>query len=138
MTLQETIQKYYVQGNYNCSETLIHAANEYYDLKLDEDSMKVLSGFGGGMFVGSTCGALIGSVAAVSKKVIQSKAHEEIDTFRPQIQKCVRNFKEKLGGMDCKDIKPIHHDKESHCLKTCLLAGEALEQTMKDAGIEQA
>lgn len=51
MTLQETIQKYYVQGNYNCSETLIHAANEYYDLKLDEDSMKVLSGFGGGMFV---------------------------------------------------------------------------------------
>lgn len=138
MTLQETIQKYYVQGNYNCSETLIHAANEYYDLKLDEDSMKVLSGFGGGMFVGSTCGALIGSVAAVSKKVIQSKAHEEINTFRPQIQKCVRNFKEKLGGMDCKDIKPIHHDKESRCLKTCLLAGEALEQTMKDAGIEQA
>lgn len=100
--------------------------------------MKVISGFGGGMFVGSTCGALIGSVAAVSKKVIQSKAHEEIDTFRPQIQKCVRNFKEKLGGMDCKDIKPIHHDKESRCLKTCLLAGEALEQTMKDAGIEQA
>lgn len=136
MTLQETIKKYYVEGNYNCSETLIHAANSYYDLQLDEESMKVLSGFGGGMFIGSTCGALIGSVAAISKKVIQSKAHEELDSFRPQIQKCVINFKKKLGGTDCKDIKPLHHDKESRCLKTCLLAGEALEQTMKELGLD--
>ena len=52
MTFDECIEKYYIDYNYNCSETLIHAANEYYGLNLDEESMKMMSGFGGGMFVG--------------------------------------------------------------------------------------
>ena len=136
MTFDECIEKYYIDHNYNCSETLIHAANEYYGLNLDEESMKMMSGFGGGMFVGETCGALIGSVAALSKKMIQSKAHEELDTFRPQIQKCVRNFKEELGAMACKDVKPVHHTKEKKCLMTCKLAGAALEKTMKELELD--
>lgn len=126
---QTVVETYYTSG-YNCSETLVRAANEYYHLDLHDEDMKMISGFGGGMFVGSTCGALVGSVAALSKMVIKTKAHDQLDEIRPYTQKCVRNFKEELGNMDCAHVKPIHHTKETKCLNTCLLAAKALEKTI--------
>ena len=70
---QTVVEKYYTSG-YNCSETLIRAANEYYHLDLHDEDMKMIAGFGGGMFVGSTCGALVGSVAALSKNGHKDKS----------------------------------------------------------------
>ena len=73
--LEENVKKYY-QSGYNCSETLLHACNETYQLDISEEDMKIMAGFGGGMFIGSTCGALVGSIAALSKMVCKTKAHE--------------------------------------------------------------
>lgn len=128
---QEIVKRNYESG-YNCAETLLISANEYYHLDLHKEDMKVMAGFGGGMFIGSTCGALIGSVAALSKMVIETKAHDQIDEIRPYTQKCVRNFKETLGDIDCAKIKAVHHNKEVKCLNTCLLAAGALEKTIKE------
>ena len=76
--------------------------------------MKMIAGFGGGMFVGSTCGALVGSVAALSKMVIKTKAHDQLDEIRPYTQKCVRNFKEehwKHGLRPCKTHSSYQRNK---------------------------
>lgn len=136
MNLQDLTQKYYVEYDYNCAETLLHACNEYYGLHLQDDQMKLVAGFGGGMFVGSTCGALIGCVASLSEKIIETKAHDQLDVFRPAIQKCVRNFKEELKGTNCIEIKPLFHTKETKCLNTCLYAAKAMEKTMDELGIK--
>ena len=106
--LEENVKKYY-QSGYNCSETLLHACNETYQLDISEEDMKIMAGFGGGMFIGSTCGALVGSIAALSKMVCKTKAHEMLPELRPLIQKHTRNFKELLGNLDCAHIKPVHH-----------------------------
>ena len=58
-TLEATVKKYYEVSYYNCSETIIHAGNEYYQLGLQEEDMKMLAGFGSGMYCGTTCGTLI-------------------------------------------------------------------------------
>lgn len=134
-TLEENIKKYYIEGGYNCSETLIHACNETYGLNINEEDMRLFAGFGAGMFIGSTCGALIGSLAALSKMSCPTKAHDMLDTFRPLVQKHTRNFKEELGALDCAHIKPVHHHPEQRCLYTCLLAGKALEKTLKEEHI---
>ena len=131
--LVDVATEVYLQG-YNCSESLIKAANIYYGLNMTEDEFKLISGFGGGMFVGSTCGALAASIGCVSKKEIQVKAHDQLDTFRPHIQKAVRNFKEELGGTECKEIKPIWHTKEKKCLQTVQHGAIALEKTMNELG----
>ena len=133
MALEDVVERVYKQG-FNCSESLIQAANEYYGLHLTQDEYKLISGFGGGMFVGSTCGALAASIACVSKKEIQVKAHDQLDTFRPNIQKTVRNFKEELGDTECKNIKPVFHNKEIKCLNTVKHAAVALEKTMNELG----
>ena len=77
MNLQEQILYYYKKKKYNCSETIIHAANDVYSLNLGKDSMKMLAGFGSGLYSGKTCGALIGCVAVLSKLFIKEKAHDQ-------------------------------------------------------------
>ncbi|RGW74772.1 hypothetical protein DWV56_07680 [Holdemanella biformis] len=131
--LEENVKKYY-QSGYNCSETLLHACNESYQLDISEEDMKMMAGFGGGMFIGSTCGALVGSIAALSKMVCKTKAHDMLPELRPLIQKHTRNFKELLGNLDCAHIKPLHHstDPNIKCMNTCLLAAKALEKTMEE------
>lgn len=56
--LKDIAEKYYIQG-YNCAESLIRAGNEYYNLNLDENALKMTGAFGGGFHVGDVCGALV-------------------------------------------------------------------------------
>ena len=39
--LEENVKKYY-QSGYNCSETLLHACNETYQLDISEEDMKIV------------------------------------------------------------------------------------------------
>lgn len=67
--LKDIAEKYYIQG-YNCAESLIRAGNEYYNLNLDENALKMTGAFGGGFHVGDVCGALSGSACVISSKYI--------------------------------------------------------------------
>ena len=129
--LEDKIKTYYTQG-YNCSETLLYACNDVYQLQITEDDMRLMAGFGGGMFIGSTCGALVGCIAALSKMFCPTKAHDTLPTLRPMIVKLNQNFKKELGALDCAHVKAVHHDPLKGCLYTCLLAGKALEQTLEE------
>lgn len=129
--LEDKIRQYYLSG-YNCSETLLHACSDVYDLKITEDDFRLMAGFGSGMYIGSSCGALIGCVAVCSKLFCHTKAHDQLAILRPIIVKLNQNFKKELGALDCAHVKPMHHSKEKGCLQTCLLAGKALEKTLDE------
>ena len=129
--LEEKIKMYYTSG-YNCSETLLHACNDVYKLQINEDDFRLMAGFGSGMFVGSTCGALVGCIAALSKIYCPTKAHDNLASLRPIIVKINQNFKKELGALDCAHVKPVHHNPLKGCLYTCLLAGKALEETLQE------
>lgn len=132
MQLQDWVEKYYKDEHYNCSEALIRAANSFYQLGLDEFGMKMLSGFGSGMYTGLTCGALVASVAILSKFMIQTKAHDQLSDFRPVIQSCVRHFKTILGDTECKNIRPHSYSPELHCFHTVQASACALEQVIQE------
>lgn len=131
--LEENVVKYYTSG-FNCAETMLHACNDTYNLNITEDDMRTMAGFGGGMFIGSTCGALVGTIAALSKMVCQTKAHDMLPVLRPLIQKHTRNFQAILKALDCAHVKPLYHDPDPKikCIKTCLLAAKALEKTIEE------
>jgi C_GCAxxG_C_C family probable redox protein len=130
--LTDISQRYYKEGNYNCSETLIRAANEYYNLGLHDEDMKMMAGFGGGMFIGGTCGGMTGALAALSKLLVEKKAHEELDVIRPASQLLARNFRQAFGCWDCAHIKPVWNTTEQKCWPTVKKASEVLEQTVEE------
>lgn len=129
-SLKEICKEYYFEGNYNCAESIIHAANDYYNLQITPEDMKLMAGFGNGMYSGLNCGALIASIAALSKKTIKEKAHLQMQDISKADQTMVKNFKENLGGFVCSEIKPAHFNKETRCWNTVSKALDALEATM--------
>ena len=125
-------QYYFEERFYNCSEAIIRAANDYYDLKIADDDLLLFGAYGGGMFSGMTCGCLSAAVAIISRLTVKENAHKEKETLRPLVQKMVRNFKEYLGGTGCTELKPKYYSKEKACLKTVLLSAEIIEQTINE------
>ncbi|MBO4919051.1 MAG: C-GCAxxG-C-C family protein [Erysipelotrichaceae bacterium] len=128
--LEELVHHYYFDENYNCAETIIHAANDYYHLDVKQEDMKLFGGFGGGMFSGLVCGALVADVAVISRMIVQRSAKEEKGSVRPKIQETVRTFRNHLEGLSCAELKPKYHTKEEGCYRTILLGAQALEMTV--------
>lgn len=127
--LEESVSYYYQTMNHNCAETLLAACNDTFELGLEPTSFILLSGFGGGLFTGNTCGALCGCTAALATMLVKTKAHET--PHLPEAQRIlVRNFRNQLGEVHCSQIKPNYHSKETRCLTTCLKAAQAMNETL--------
>jgi C_GCAxxG_C_C family probable redox protein len=66
IAIKERARKNFSKG-YNCSECVFEAVLEHLDTDLPPESLKLATGFGGGVgLFGDTCGAISGAVLAVS------------------------------------------------------------------------
>ncbi|NBK96832.1 MAG: hypothetical protein EOM50_02210 [Erysipelotrichia bacterium] len=128
----ETIAVKYYQEGYNCAESIIHAGNEAYDLKLHEADMRMCAAFGGGFQIGDVCGALSGAACVISARYIKTKAHDQNEEIRALTQKLVISFQKRLGSRLCMEIKPVHHNKEVKCQNTVALAAQVLEEVINE------
>lgn len=129
--LKDLLPKYYFEQNYNCAETILRAANEYYDLKLHDRDMILVGAYGAGIQSGNTCGAVLSAAAVLSMKYVEAKAHESED-IRPVVVKLMRKFNEKYGSTLCKDIKPQSFKPEYRCRETINTACDILEETIAE------
>ena len=129
--LAETAKKYYLEGDYNCAESVLLAANEAYGLGLDPDTCyRLVSAFGGGMGCGSVCGALAGAMAALGQVAVTGRAHAT-EGFKDLCAGFVAAFEKELGAQDCKTLKERYFAEGSRCLQTVVLACGVLEKQME-------
>ena len=135
--LKDLLPKYYFDQNYNCAETILRAANEYYDLGLHDKDMILVGAYGAGIQSGNTCGAVLSVAAVLSLKYVEAKAHESED-IRPVVQKMMRKFNEQYGSILCKDIKPQSFKPEYRCQMTIETSCDILEETIAEYEAERA
>lgn len=109
-------KKYYIEDNFNCSETTLRLANDYYHLNITEDDLKLISGFGGGFGCGMVCGNLCADIAVISKIFVKEKAHES-STLKQLCKAFVSEFRKKFGGTSCAYIKKRVAVDQNRCLK---------------------
>ena len=131
MMLKDYYEKYYFEQYYNCAETLIRVANDYYDLKLHDRDMIMLGAYGGGIQTGNTCGAILAAASVLSMKYVEQKAHESKD-IKPITTALIREFNKKYGSVLCKDIKPQSFDPQFRCKNTIEVACDILEAVITD------
>ncbi|MCR5652016.1 MAG: C-GCAxxG-C-C family protein [Lachnospiraceae bacterium] len=129
--LKDCYEKYYFEQNYNCAETLIRAANDYYDLQLHDRDMIMLGAYGAGIQTGNTCGAILAAASVLSMKYIEQKAHESKD-IKPVTTDLIREFNKRYGSVLCKDIKAQSFKPEYRCKMTVETACDILEQVIAD------
>ena len=128
--LIDRVSRYYLLEDMTCAETILYAANDEYALGLAPVALRPMAGFGGGMGIGSTCcGALSGSIAALSARFTTTKSHEN-----PEINDLCRTFLERFtamhGTINCDPLKDLYRDSRFRCLPVVELAAEELEKLM--------
>ncbi len=112
--------------SYNCAERILYGANQAYGLKLNKEACKLMAGFGGGMGVEATCGALSGCVAALSCLFVSDVAHES-ERIRSLTRELFCRFQEKMGSADCATLKKMHRRQDIGCDLVVLAAAEVLD-----------
>ena len=111
----------------NCAETMLHAADRAYNLKLSRDALKLASGFGGGMGIESSCGALTGGVMALSTLFVRERAHEG-DRIKLLTSEFLEKSQHEMGSIDCVDIKKSYRDPVVNCKAAILIAARILSE----------
>jgi C_GCAxxG_C_C family probable redox protein len=135
MFVGKALQTYQKTNNYSCSEALIHAANDYYDLGLDEKSFKMMSAFSGGMYSDQTCGALVGASAVLGVLYSTGRAHDS-ELMRRLVKELVSRFDHDLGATRCEELKSRHKTDELRCECMVKTAAAILEDLIARHPVE--
>ena len=129
--LKDLWESYYLEENYNCAESLLRAANDYYALGLRENEMKLVGGYGRGVQTEGVCGAYLSAVGVLSMRYIDEKAHES-GYIRPVVNLFTLRLKERLGTLQCSELMPRNTRPGMRCGLTVETVCEVLEETIEE------
>ena len=128
--LADVAERYFLQGDFNCAESVLLAANEVYELGLDQDSChRLVSAFGGGMGCGLLCGAIAGAMAALGQAAVTERAHVT-EGFKELCADTAAKMEAALGSVNCSVIKPELFVEGRRCAETVRRAADVLEMQM--------
>ena len=85
-------------------------------IDIPEESIKLMSGFGGGMQRGAVCGAVIASVAALGSVYGRLSAEEDCKPSADAVRLFLRRFEEEFGTIYCKELQQTYV--REHALKS--------------------
>lgn len=114
----------------NCSEVLIYAANEEYEMNLTKETLKTMAGFGGGMSVGGTCGAIIAAITVLGLLFTKDRAHEDVKVSL-YTEEFYNEFKQAMLSDNCIELKEKHRDDEDGCSMIIMKAADILDGIVK-------
>ena len=122
---------YMLRNDYNCAETMLVAANEAYELGLDERALHAASPFGGGMGRERACGALTGALMAIGCMRARDWSHRDahVGELRDEF---MRRFEERFGSLDCCEIKKTHRSETRGCQEVVAIAAGILEDVLSE------
>jgi C_GCAxxG_C_C family probable redox protein len=123
-------QGYGEQEGLNCAEKILHGANQVYNLGLDKQSLKMAAGFGGGMAIGSVCGALTAAVMVLGTLFVNNNAHEST-RIKKLTQEFFHNYRAKMGEINCGPLKARYRTPELQCRNVIATAAEILDSIIE-------
>lgn len=129
--MKKQVEEYYIVRDYNCAETTLRLANEKFDLGMTENELKMIGGFGGGMGCQNTCGALCAGIAAISKMMIEERAHA-LEGFGDICAEYVNRFEKQFGSTSCAKIKEKNFVEGTRCKVTVEDGAELLEAYLEE------
>ncbi len=112
--------------DFNCAEKILYGANEVYQLGLNKEALKLSSGFGGGMAIEGTCGALTASIMVLGRLFVKETAHEST-RIKELTKELFEEYRKAMGDIDCAPLKAKYRTEEIGCRDVIFKAAEILD-----------
>ncbi len=119
-------QGYGESEDLNCAEKILYGANEAYHLGLTPEALRIASGFGGGMAIGSVCGALTAAIMVLGILFVKDRAHES-DKIKILTQELFDTYQDQMGDIDCTPLKNHYRREDIKCRYVIAKAAAALD-----------
>lgn len=100
---EEVVERF--KKGFNCSQAVLGTFSEQFDLDC-ETACKVATGFGGGMRMGSTCGAVTGAFMVLGLKYGNATAknkESKANTYK-KIEEFTNRFKTRSNSVVCREL----------------------------------
>jgi C_GCAxxG_C_C family probable redox protein len=131
INMEQFIRKYRNQKNHDlsCSETIVYAANEKFNLGLLESHFKMMAPFSGGMYEKETCGVVTGAIAVLGILFTNSNSHNS-----PLLQEAVIEYKTRFntvfGSRVCETLLETQRDETLGCDDLIVQGGKLLDEVI--------
>lgn len=110
------IAKGRMESGYNCTQAILLAADEIFELNISQDTMQAAALFKEGMGAGSTCGTLIGMVMASG--LVQARFQlPQDDTLASRLH---QRFEQEFRSVSCREIHKGHSLLQKVCNRGCI------------------
>ena len=129
--IRDFVETYYLEGDYNCAETLLLAANDAYALGLPEGAHRLVSDFGAGMGCERACGAVCGALAALGCLRANGRAHAT-EGFKELSAGFVNKVEAECGSIECSALMERYRKEDTRCLDTVLRIADALDAYLRE------
>ena len=110
------VKQYFYKGGLNCAETTLKCLIEDGVIDIPEESVRMMSGFGGGMQRGSICGAVTGAVTAIGVARGRTEPGEDRKPSAAAVREFLKRFEEEFGTLYCKELQKTYV--KDHALKS--------------------
>lgn len=130
MLYQLIQQGYGEQEDFNCAEKILYGANQVYKLGLNQQSLRMAAGFGGGMAIGSVCGTLTASIMVLGILFVKDRAHES-SKIKDLTQELFTSYEHEMQAIDCDPLKAKHRTEELKCRTVIAKAAQILDDMIK-------
>ena len=109
-------KQYFYKGGLNCAESTLRCLIEDGAIDVPIETVRMMSGFGGGMQRGSICGAVTGAVAAIGSARGRTEPGEDRKPSASAVREFLKRFEEEFGTLYCKELQKIYV--KEHALKS--------------------
>ena len=135
MKMRELTLKYRDKSKYDlsCSETILYAANEKYNLGLDENHFHMMAPFSGGMMERETCGILTASISVLGILFTKDNAHNS-ELLKEAVLEYKTKFREQYGTQSCELLVLTKRTEEDGCSDFIVEASVLLEEIIEKYG----
>ena len=130
MKLTEEAGVLYGEKKFNCAEAILRSGCARWGIRMDEDAFVVASGFGGGMGIESSCGALTGGIMVISLLFTREKSVRSPELKRI-CSEFLTLFSDRYGSSICSELKKAYRREDSKCRGVVEMAGELLEEIVE-------
>ena len=132
MNMTDLIIKY-KSGNYDlsCSEAILYASNDRYNLGLDERHFHMMAPYSGGMLSEDTCGIVTASLAVIGILFTNKVAHQT-EGLSEITNRLIDRIKEELSSINCFELKEKHRSETTGCTGIIIRGAQILEEVISE------
>ncbi|MBQ0059908.1 MAG: C_GCAxxG_C_C family protein [Lachnospiraceae bacterium] len=131
----------FYNGGLNCAESTLHILIERGVIDAPIETVRMMTGFGGGMQRGEVCGALVGAIAAIGWVKGRTETGQDRKPTADAVRTLLKQFEEEFGAIRCEELRQLHsggvQTKSDKMYRACTpfveRAAEMVEELLKEA-----